>query len=349
MQRKENSRPTKADRVKAAAAARNAIRHEVKSKVAKATRSGSRRPPSSPEETMAMATRLADAARSRIETYISERLGNGPHLATVKCLDGSLDYLSQSIMSNHALMLLAGEELAKAIGRRVAGESGVEIGVVTVTSRELDTSLESATLEVGVLRKQLISVLNTMSDHYIGSAGCFASTKFAAAGGGHLARPYGKGVVWGTDIRNRADAAANKLEYRFSPGQGAERGINIQWLDSDVDRKLLHAILKSFRVVQAWPSPDGVAIVNEVTSETHMALVPIRCLEAMAGMRLERVLCARGQGKSIRAEVLELTRSWLLRGKAERRPPLHPDEVLHRCYDLWKALNVGFRPVLIKY
>lgn len=285
------------------------------------------------------------ATQKGIEDFVATELGDCVSLVALRAIGGTLDYPALPIMSNTPYMAHVAKELCKALQRRIIDQPDCEVALVTLQLSDFETTIEGTTLELGLAKKQLKATWSAMADNFIGNAGCFKCEPFCAAPGGHGARHFGRGIIFGRDIRGRAEMAIRKRGYHHL-GAGGAPGVDIRWLSrKHLDRDLAISTTRMCRIAEIAESSGAH---GDVALPYDRLIISARCSEVKALLRTPKVIVSKGQGKAVAAEVIEEGKAWLQKGKGDRRRVVHPDEVLHRFYDLWQGLGVQFRPVLIK-
>lgn len=249
--------------------------------------------------------------------------------AVLDCLSGRREQLSLPIASNLALR----EKLAELLLPQLTGLAQtpqIEIGWLTVLSRDFETGSEDTEVDLRGMQRVFRPVLNAIFPNYLAVAEQQMFTNVKMDGKGLLVSPHLHVVGWGVGIKAEAERQLSLQRAKYQTRFPDVDSLHLRWAKTtplDLARLAYYPWKPPHRCKTLYKN-DITGRANLHESEANDRYVNyLRYLEILSLIPVGAMMFGYGQGQSMRADMLREAKSWLKTGAATRNPPIHVDGI----------------------
>lgn len=273
--------------------------------------------------------------------------------AILECLTGEKDWLSEPIASNLAHRDKLAELMSSMMLAKRAESPSLQVGLVTLISQEWETSMESTEIDVCRVMTETRGALNKMAPHSLSVVDFQGFNNVTHERGGALLSPHTHSLIFGSDIKERAEAATKKVQWGFRPRFDGVDGVRLSWVgddEMDLVRAAYYLNKVSDRCKSLYKNAD-TGKANLHASEANDRFIRyLRTVHILSMIRTDRIMFGSGQGGSIRGDILREANSVLRSGDKDRHPPFHSEGIAAYLIDLMDRISEPrFKLPIIKY
>lgn len=299
-------------------------------------------------------TENSQSFRDKAERGLTRKAAStGDDLAILDCLTGKANWLSEPLASNLHHRDKIADLVSNAMLAKRAESPSLQIGHLTLLNEDWDTSAEGTDIDINRIMTDTRSAVNKLAPNSISVIESQMFANVAHCSGGALLSNHTHSLLWGVDIRSRAEAAVKKLQYRFRSSLDDVDGVKLEWVgptDMDVIRVAHYPWKAPNRCKTLYKNVDtGEANLHQ--SEANDRFIRyLRMLQILSMLRTDRIMFGSGQGGSMRSDILREANSALRSGDKDRNPPIHSEGIPAYHIELMDRIGEHrFKLPIIKY